>query len=315
MTEKKHPRLLILGAGAVGLALAGALSARAEVHAVCREYHAAAIQRNGLIMEGVWGDCRAGNIVYHTKNAGFFPDFDYVFITAQAYDTGAICAEYSDLIRGRPVISIQNGIGNEETIANFTRTVIGGTVTTNFTLLGSGHVFVQSQSAPMKLGIFSTGEGVTKERVLRGLIGLIADAGIRVEESYDIRADIWVKSLLNITVNPLGAILGVCVGESTDVDLWKIVSGVVREAFAVAAAEGVALPWKSAEDYLMYLHDVLVPDFAAVYTSMYYDFKNRRRTEIDVLNGYIVRKGLEHEISTPYNSCITSFVRYLQKQE
>ncbi len=97
------------------------------------------------------------------------------------------------MIRGRPTASLQNGIGNEEIIAEYTDTVIGGTVTTNFSILGPGHVRVLSESAPpMRLGIWSGGDG--GGALEGGLIGIVRAAGIAVEPEPDIRAGKWAKA-------------------------------------------------------------------------------------------------------------------------
>jgi len=309
MTDPEKPCILILGAGAVGLALAGALSEVADLHVACRPVHADSIQRQGLIMEGVWGDRNISGISCCTEPQKPFPDVDCVFITAKGTGTRLICEQYAGAIAGRPVVSMQNGIGNEEIISEFTDQVIGGTVTTNFTVMGPGHVRVQNQSSPMKLGLFYG------DADLSGLVSLLQDAGIAAEASPDIRSDIWVKSLLNLTANPLGAILSICVGDSGDEDLRDIIQGIVREAFAVTEREGISLPWATADEYLEYLCGVQIPDFAEVYTSMYYDIQKKRLTEIDLLNGYVARKGDEYGIPTPYNHCITGLVRFRSRMQ
>jgi 2-dehydropantoate 2-reductase len=309
-----QPRILILGAGAVGLSLAGRLSDVADVHVVCRKIHANVINERGLIMEGIWGSGIFRNISCFSEPGGKHPDFDYIFITSKGTDTATICTQYQNIIKDRPVISIQNGIGNEENIDTFTDKVIGGTVTTNFSIAGPGHVRVRSQSAPMKLGIFPTNEGFSNHPIIDRLIALIDEAGIPVIESPDIRSDIWAKSLLNIAVNPIGAILSVPVGASTDEYLWEIICGLIRETFAIIDAEGVTLPWTDAEEYLSYLREVQIPDFAKVFTSMYYDIEKGRQTEIGLLNGFIIDKGIQHGIPTPFNTCISNLIRYKQKQ-
>ena len=180
-------------------------------------------------------------------------------------------------------------------------------MTTNFSVVGSGHVRVASESAPMRLGVWSG-----DERALDELIGIIRSAGIPVEADGDIRSGKWAKALLNIAVNPICALLAAPVGAAADEDVRETVAGLIRETFAVAGAEGVHLPWASAGDYLAHLFTVQVPDFAAVYPSMYYDLQRGRRTEIDLLNGYIVHLGERHSIETPYNRCIAGLVRYAE---
>ena len=308
MEALQRPVILILGAGAVGLSLAGKLRGVARVYAACRPVHADAIRERGLVMEGVWGDGTVDAIACVAGPEEIPPGIDFVIVTAKGTDTRAICEEYAGVIRGRPVASLQNGIGNEEVIACYTDTVIGGTVTTNFSVLGPGHVRVLSESAPMHLGIWSGNDAGILDR----LIGVIRSAGIPVEADTDIRSGKWTKALLNIAVNPICALLRAPVRVAADGNVRETVIGLINETFAVADAEGVKLLWATADDYLAHLFSVQVPDFAEVYPSMYYDLRQGRRTEIDLLNGYIARLGERHGIETPHNRCIAGLVRYAE---
>ncbi len=308
MEALQRPVILILGAGAVGLSFAGRLAGVAGVYAACRPVHADAIRERGLVMEGIWGAGTVKGVVPITGPGEVPPGVDLVIITAKGTDTRAICEEYAGAIRGRPVASLQNGIGNEDIIARYTGIVIGGTVTTNFSMVGPGHVRVQSESAPACFGVWSGDGGEALDR----LIAIVMAAGIPVGASPDIRAGKWTKALLNIAVNPICAILRVPVGAVADPDIRVIVTGLIQETFAVAGAEGVRLPWAVADDYIAHLFGVQVPDFAAVYPSMYYDILQGRRTEIDLLNGYVARLGERHGIPVPQNRCITGLIRYIQ---
>jgi len=308
MMQDERPVVLILGAGAVGLSLAGKLAGVASVYAACRPRHAGAIRKQGLGMKGIWGEKTVDDIscIPGPDEAPGTPD--YIFITAKGTDTLAICEEYDAVIRDRPVISLQNGIGNEEIIASFTSTVIGGTITTNFAIEGPGAVKVLRESGPMTLGLWSS----TREMsgMLDRLIGLVRSAGVPVEASPDIRAGKWTKALLNIAVNPLTALLGAPVGEVQDEHLRRIVTTLIEETFRVMDAEKIHLAWNNAGEYLNYLYTVQIPDFAPVYTSMYYDLREGKRTEIELLNGYVARLGEHHSLATPYNHCITELVHF-----
>ncbi|MDD3620798.1 MAG: 2-dehydropantoate 2-reductase [Methanofollis sp.] len=306
MTEANRPDVLILGAGGVGLSLAGALAGVARVTVACRPRHAAAIARDGLVMEGVWGDCTVREIACITGPEKGLPAPDLVIITAKGFDTRAVCEEYADLLKGRTVASLQNGIGNEEVIAEYARNVIGGTVTTNFSVVGDGHVRVKSQSSPMIFGHWS---GPNVEMV-GCLVEMVRSAGVLVEASTDIRSAKWTKSLLNLSINPICALLSVPVGKVADSRLQQVIREIVREAFMVMEAKGVRTAWPTAETYLDHLFSVQVPDFATAYPSMYYDIQTGRRTEIDLLNGYIADQGEVLGVPTPYNRCITNLIRF-----
>ena len=138
MEPLQQPTVLILGAGAVGLSLAGKLHGVATACVACRQVHASAIVERGLVMEGVWGDRTVRGIRCVMGPEELPTSIDFIIITAKGTDTRAICEEYAAVIRDRPTATLQNGIGNEEIIAEYTDTVIGGTVTTNFSVLGPG---------------------------------------------------------------------------------------------------------------------------------------------------------------------------------
>ncbi|NLZ29495.1 MAG: 2-dehydropantoate 2-reductase, partial [Methanomicrobiales archaeon] len=176
MEALQRPVILILGAGAVGLSFAGRLAGVAGVYAACRPVHADAIRERGLVMEGIWGAGTVKGVVPITGPGEVPPGVDLVIITAKGTDTRAICEEYAGVIRGRPVASLQNGIGNEDIITRYTGIVIGGTVTTNFSMVGPGHVRVQSESAPACFGVWSGDGGEALDR----LIAIVRAAGIPV---------------------------------------------------------------------------------------------------------------------------------------
>lgn len=306
MKDSERPVIAILGAGAVGLSLAGKLAGAARVYVLCRPVHADAIRERGLLMAGIWGDRTVEGIACIAGPEEVPPSVDYIFITAKGTGTAAICEQFAGVMRGATVVSLQNGIGNEEVIARYAGSVIGGTVTTNFSVEGPAQVRVKSESGPMMLGVWSDGDAAGLDR----LIGIVRAAGIPVERSPDIRAGKWAKSLLNITVNPLCALFSVPVGATADDRLRVVIAHLVEETFAVMGAEGVRVPWATPEAYLAHLFGVQIPDFAAVYPSMYYDIKMGRKTEIDLLNGYVAALGERHGIPTPYNRCIADLIRF-----
>lgn len=296
-------RIGILGAGAVGLTIAARLSAVADVYAVCRRRQAEAIRSRGFTMSGIWGDG-----VFRFPCGEDLPpaEYDYIILSVKATGTRDICEQFSDIIAGVPALSLQNGIGNEEIIGEYTDHVIGGMIITGFVWAGDGAVKVTVEASPMRLGLFPLGAGPAEER----LAGLIREAGIAVEVSDDIRRDIWGKALYNCALNPLAAIMDVPYGNLVQPDAWAVIEAIVSEAFEVSSAEGVTLAWPDAESYLAFLHDVQLPATAAHHASMLQDLQRGRRTEIDFLNGAIAALGERHGISTPYNACIRDMIRF-----
>ncbi len=298
--------VLILGAGAVGLSIAAKLSSVCNVHAVCRERHAEKIHLDGFKMTGIWGES-----TYSFSCSADIPEdneFDYIFIASKSTATESICEQFKDSIKGHEVISMQNGLGNEEIISKYTDSVIGGTIITGFEWKGDATINVSVESGPMNLGRFPSG---MDESVIR-LAELVREAGISVETTENIKTSIWSKVLYNSALNPLGAVMGVPYGKLSNSHSWSIIRNIVEEAFQVVESEKVPLPWNKAEEYLEYLHDVQIPNTANHHSSMLQDLSSRRRTEIDFLNGAIVRMAEELGVEAAFNSFISEQIRFME---
>ena len=301
-------KIVVLGAGAVGLTVAAKLSRVADVHAVARKRHAEAVRERGLLMTGIWGE-GAYRFSCSEDLPDAWQDADYYIITAKSTDTEAVCRQFADAIRGHEVVSLQNGIGNEEIVARFTDRVIGGMIITGFEWRGDGSVHVSVEAAPMKLGRFPSGmdDGVGL------LVDTIRKAGIRAEATDGIRTDLWSKTLYNCALNPLGALMNVPYGALTDPHAWSVVTAIVREVCRVVEVEGVVLPWETPEAYLEYLRTTQLPATAAHHSSMLQDLAGGRKTEIDFLNGAVAALARNHGIDAPYNSCIAELIRFRER--
>ena len=99
-------------------------------------------------------------------------------------------------------------------------------------------------------------------------------------------------------------------GRLEDPAAWRIVEGIVGEAFAVVDAEGVRLPWKDAAGYLEYLRTFQLPATASHHSSMLQDITRGRKTEIDFLNGAVVERAKKHGIPAPVNATIADLIRF-----
>ena len=308
MTDNNPMKLLVLGAGAVGLSLAARLSPFCEVNALCRAQHADAVARQGFRLSGIWG---SGTFRFPASpELPSDPVFDYCLVTAKSLQTRALCQQYRRAFGGAEVVSLQNGIGNEEILAEFSDKVIGGTIITGFEWRGVARVHVTVEAGPIRLGRFPSGLDAGVQR----LIELFRRAGLNVQASDCIRTDLWAKTLYNCALNPLGAILDVPYGRLADSPSWPIIQRVIEEAFAVCRAEGITQRWQSATDYLDYLRSVQLPATADHHASMLQDIRQGRQTEIDFLNGAVVRLGERHGIATPTNRTLVELIRFKTSQ-
>lgn len=298
--------ILILGAGAVGLSLAARLSKVADVYAVCRQKHADIIRTKGFKMTGIWGEeisfFSCGEEIPKDRN------FDYIFISSKSTATRSICEQFADVIKGGEVISLQNGIGNEEIIAEYTDSVIGGTIITGFEWAGDASVHVSVESGPMQLGRFPSG----MDDSIQKLANILQQAGVPVSTTGNIKGALWSKVLYNCALNPLGAIMGVPYGKLENPHAWSIIERMIHEAFMITAAEKVQLSWNNATEYLRYLKEYQLPNTRAHHSSMLQDLAARKKTEIEFLNGAIVQRAKGYSIDVPYNAFITAQIHFME---
>jgi len=305
-------KFLVCGAGALGSGFGGMLaSAGHEVALLGRDPHMAAIREKGLLVTGIWGDHSS------RPHAATDPDDipwqpEAVLVTTKSYDTeAAVRAVLPCLAEDTLVASLQNGVGNEETIGRIAGEgrVVGAMVITGFEITGPGRVAVTVSADSSKLGRMPSG---CDERV-RELARVLDEARVPTEAVENIRAYLWGKVLYNAALNPLGAVLRVNYGRLAADPSWSIIQRIVGEAFRALEAEGVALLWESADEYLKYLWEHQLPATADHRPSMLQDIERGRRTEIDYISGAIVDLARNHGLEAPTNEGLVALVKFLER--
>ena len=308
--------ILVMGAGAVGSAVGGFLGqAGHRVALVGRDPHMAAIRERGLRIEGIWGEHLIRGLRTFTNVCEVPRErFDLVLITTKSYDTGDAARQVLPwLSEDSLVISLQNGLGNVETI---TETVgdsqaVGGRLIFGIRIPEAGRVEITVYADKVMLG--SPSHHVDFAR-LEAIASAFTRAGIPAEATLEIEQFIWGKVFYNCCLNPLSALLGVTYGElSEHPETRQIMTSVIEEIFAVAAAKGVALAWRSPLEYQKILLGRLVPDTYAHQASMLQDVMRGKKTEIDALNGAIARLGEETRIPTPVNLMLTQLIKVKER--
>ncbi|MCD6386471.1 2-dehydropantoate 2-reductase [Candidatus Sumerlaeota bacterium] len=313
-------RYLIFGAGAIGSVVGGLLARLSisddEVFLIGRSPHVDIIRSRGLHINGIWGES-----IIKIPNAFSSPDelpvksFDVIFITVKSYDTeNAARAAAPLLSESGLMISLQNGLGNLEKISNVVglKRTAGGRVIFGVEFPEPAHVTVTVCAEPVMLG---SPENRAPEHIIRTCVDRFNQAGIPAEFTTEIERHIWAKVLYNIALNPLSTILGVNYGALLENDYTpEIMKQIIREAFAVADACGQELFWKTPEEYLDVLFNRLIPATAAHHPSMLQDIRRGKRTEIDALNGAIVRLGRRFNVETPVNATLTYLIKSLEQK-
>jgi 2-dehydropantoate 2-reductase len=302
-------KVCIVGCGAVGSLFAANLATLDDVEVWAYDLdraHVDAINADGLRLSG------AGDVVGHpraTADAAELPACDFGIVATKAMHTdAAVAATARAFADGGSVASVQNGLGNEEAIARHVPRVIRGTTFPAGKILEPGHV-QWDVKGDTTLGPYEA-QPAPLEAVER-LAEACTRAGMPTTAVQDARGPQWRKVIFNAATNPIGALTGLTHGRvCEDEPLRALVTRLVDEGKAVAAAQRIQLD-ADPEDLIDYAarKDVAYAHKA----SMLQDVEARRPTEVDFLNGGIVRFGREHGVPTPQNEAIWALVRGLER--
>jgi 2-dehydropantoate 2-reductase len=301
-------RVCVVGCGAVGSLFAANLAQLDEVEVwaydLARE-HVEAINRDGLRLSG------AGEVVARpraTSDAKELPPCDFGIVATKAMHTGSAIEATAGAFADGCVATVQNGLGNEESIANHVERVIRGTTFPAGRLLAPGQV-QWDVKGDTTFGPFEPKPAPLKE--IERLADACTRAGMPAHAVPDARGPQWRKVIFNAATNPVGALTGLTHGRvCEDPKLRRLVSGLVDEGKAVAAAQAIELDADPEE----LIDHAAKPEVAYDHkASMLQDVEARRPTEIDYLNGGIVRFGEEHRVPTPLNRAIWALVKALER--
>ena len=300
-------RTYMIGSGAMGSFYGGLLSrAGFDVTLIdLRTDHVDLIERNGLIVEGVRGR-HVIRVPARTDHAGLPPaDFAIIFTDANATREAARTAAQVLKPEGF-ALTLQNGIGNVEALVDelgAARVVAGVT-------MNSGALPEAGRTTYTNAGMTSIGEldGRITPRI-EELARMFNSAGIETKVIADPMAEIWTKFVLNCAVNALTAITGLRSGEIYRTpEVSALQDRVIDEILAVIERKGVRLtepdPRKKIKDHCRVRYNR---------PSMMQHIEQGRRTEIDALNGALVREAKALGLAVPYNEAVVAVVKGLEK--
>ncbi len=301
-------KVCIVGCGAVGSLFAANLATLDDVEVFAYdvdEAHVDAINANGLRLTG------AGDVLGRptaTTDPGALPECDFGIVATKALHTDAAMAQVAHAFEQGVVATVQNGIGNEEVIAEHVTRVIRGTTFPAGKIVEPGVVqwdvrgdttFGPFEPAPIALAeIDRLAEACTR-------------ADMPTEAVRDARGPQWRKVIFNASTNPIGALTGLTHGRvCEDPALRRFVSSLVDEGKAVAAAQEIELD----ADPEHLIDHAARPEVAYDHkASMLQDIEARRPTEVDFLNGGIVQFGERLGVPTPLNAGIWSLIRGVER--
>ena len=314
-------KALIYGGGAVGLGLASCLlKSKATVDIIARKDTVAALQKNGLIRTGIFGNYRAEPSAFGSYTSpGQIENktYDYILVCTKSFDSRKAAKnlyEYQSLFgRNTKIVLFQNGWSNAEKFASFfdRQIVYTARVITGFQRQSPNEVVITVHADSIHIGSLF-GADVSRVRELSELINS-GDIPCRTTDRID--KDIWAKMLYNCALNPLGAILDVPYGKLAEREFTRsIMNGIVEEVFTVMNLACHETHWQSAKDFLEVFYAELVPDTAEHKSSTLQDIAAKKPTEIEALNGAVIKLAEKFEVDVPYNLIVYNIIKFIESK-
>jgi len=301
-------KVAVVGAGAMG-SLFGAMLAESGNEVWLYDVwidHVQAINQNGLNIEREGKTLRVH--LKATADPGQIGQADLVIIFVKSTQTQS-AAETAQKIAGTDgtVMTLQNGMGNADTIADCItpEQILAGTTSHGATMLGPGSIRHAGIGATTIGSWAETEQGLQRAKQFAEFFN---QAGIETEATADVRSVVWNKLLINVGINAITALTGIKNGQILDLELTKELSrAAVKEAMSVAQAQNVNVH----EDAVEHVFKVAEAT-AANRSSMGQDVDNKRQTEIGAINGFIVREANLLGLEAPVNRTLTALVETLQ---
>ena len=293
-------KIAVMGAGSVGCYFGGMLArAGHDVTLIARAVHVQAIRRDGLLLDTQ--TFREHVRVRAESDAGAVKDAELVLFCVKSIDTDSAAASIAPhLAKGAAVLSLQNGVDNAQRLESVLRQRVLPTV-----------VYVATEMiAPGHVKHHGRGELVIADSALgQRLAALFRPAGIPLYLSSNVTGAQWAKLIVNCAYNPLSASAQLPFGPLLQgAGIKAVMRDVVEECLAVAEAAHIQVPgdpWEALRR---------TGSQSGQYASMAQDLARGKLTEIDHLNGYVVRLGQALGVPTPVNRSLQVLVKLLERR-
>jgi 2-dehydropantoate 2-reductase len=300
-------KITIIGPGAMGSLLAAHLKRTKNEVWILDKWNERAekIRKGGVRVEGLSRISAKVNASIETKEIGHS---DLVILCVKSYDTEEAIKKAVDLIKDDTyILTLQNGLGNIQILDEVfgEDRVMAGVTQQAATLLGTGLVR-HTGKGPTIIGRVNK-YPIGKARILYHVLN---QAGISTRTSKDINSVIWSKLIINVGINALTAILRLKNGLLLEYpDGREIMRQAVTEAARIAKRKRIKLNY---DDPIQKVESVCRTTSANL-SSMLQDVLNKKQTEVDYINGAIVRQGKSLGIKTPVNEILTNLVKTIER--
>jgi len=291
-------KIIILGAGAIGSLYGAKLSKLDDVVLVAKKHHANAINKNGLKIFGF------ENKTYRLKaiqKIGKIEKDTLIILATKVYDSEYAIKNIKKLLRRDTIIlCLQNGYGSEQIV----RKTVGKRCLVLRGITAVGVNFLRPGTIKMEnIGYTAIEKSKNSSRIAENF----NKCGLKAYVSKNIKEDVWKKLFINCVLNPITGIFRIKNCEIADKNFKPIRDEIIKECIAVAEKDGLYSTSKFVEEMV---DGVRKSDN---YSSMYQDLLKRKRTEIDFLNGAVVKLGKEYGIKCPVNEGLVWIIKFLEK--
>jgi len=305
-------KILIFGLGALGTVFATSLKSHGHtVFGFTKEKYINQFKGKKLKIQGLFGNKEAQlNDIFTETEQIKNKDLDLIIVSVKAYDTQTAINQIKPVIGEKTLVLLaQNGYGNYEIASSILgkERVILSRIIFGAKVIEPGIAEVTVFADDIVIG--QPDKAISEEKLIE-IAKIFNEAGLPTKVSQDVYAILWDKILYNSALNPLGAILECSYGTLAEhEETRKIMNKIVEEIFTVAKIKKIKLNWKDYKEYLQHFYEKLVPPTAKHFPSMYYDIKQGKKTEIDALNGAIVKLAKEFNLPVPVNETITNLIK------
>jgi 2-dehydropantoate 2-reductase len=297
-------RIAVYGAGGIGGYFGGRLAeSGADVHFIARGRHLQALREHGLMVRSVQGDFQVRAPA--TDDPSEVGPCEFVLFCVKTFDTDDAAARLGPMIGdGTAVVSLQNGVENEEKLAHAVGDghVMGGAAFIFAQIAGPGVIAHTGGPATITFGELDGRESARAKRLLASC----QQAGIAAELSATIQTVLWAKLAFICAQAGLTAAVRLPIGDIRSApSAWAAFGRLVAEVCAVAKAEGTSVP-PAAQQRALDLAQAAEP---GSFSSLHDDLVAGRRMELEALHGFVVRRAAEHGLAVPTTQAVYAILQ------
>ena len=320
-----NKKIAVIGAGAVGSAIGGLLARAGEdVTLIGRKAHVDTIKRDGLILDGFFGDINVR--VDAKEHLDFKPDL--TLMTVKTQDAAAAAQEIKPYVFGIPVVAMQNGVRSDDLLSEILgkEDIVSCVVMFGVTFLEAGKITINNCR---KNGALLIGEafGTNGERTEK--IAAVLNEAVPTRVVEDIHGAHWTKLIINLN-NAIPAATGLSSQETADYPDLRLLSFLLmREGLRVAESANIRMaplpgipfslarmmlrmPPRMGSQIMKFMSSRALGSIPTPGSTLQ-SIRRGRDTEIDFLNGEIIALGKKNGLPTPYNTGIVNLVHEVEK--